>query len=88
MYISSQLQSIGEMSLTLKVKQPIPVGLTFYTEAPLFKELEMHQPPIKVESCEPFNDEYIVKCTLIGLSEADLKKIRLYNQLVTRKRPA
>jgi FixJ family two-component response regulator len=85
LYIGTQLQSIGEMSLTLKTKQPLPIGLTFYTEAPLFEELEIKQPPVKVESCEPLNDEFVVKCTLMGLSEADLKKIRLYNQLLTRK---
>lgn len=88
LYIAGQLQTIGEMSMTLRVKQPIPEGLTFYTEAPLFKELEIHQPPVKVDSCEAVDDEYIVKCTLIGLSEADLRKIRLYNQLVMRKTAA
>ena len=88
LYVPTQLQTIGEMSLTLKTKQPLPVGLTFYTEAHLFKELEIKQPPVKVESCEPQGEEYIAKCALIGLSEVDLKKIRLYNQLLTRKSAA
>lgn len=85
LYIPTHLQSIGEMSLTLKTKQILPVGLTFYTEASLFNQLEIEHPPVKVESCEPQGDEYVAKCTLIGLSEADLKKIRLYNQLLARK---
>ncbi len=85
LYVGGQLQSIGEMSLTLKLKQPLSVGYTFYSEAPLFTELEMSPPPVKVESCEQSGEEYIVKCTLIGLGETDLKKIRLYNQLLTRK---
>lgn len=88
LYIPTQLQSIGEMSLTLKATQPLSIGLTFYTESALFEELEIKQTPIKVESCEPQGTDYIVKCTLIGLSESDLKKIRLYNQLVTRKTSA
>lgn len=85
LYISTHLHSLGEMSLTLKMSQPVPVGLTFYTEAHLFKQLEIQQPPVKVESCELSGDNYIVKCALIGLSESDLKKIRLYNQLVVKK---
>ncbi len=85
LYVGGQLQSIGEMSLTMKFKQPISIGYTFYSEAPLFTELEINPPPVKVESCEQHGEEYIVKCTLIGLAESDLKKIRLYNQLLTRK---
>lgn len=85
LYIPTQLVSIGEMSLTTKTKQLLPLGLTFYTEANLFDELEIKQPPVKVESCVPVGDEYVAKCSLIGLSEVDLKKIRLYNQLLTRK---
>lgn len=85
LYISSHLHSIGEMSLTLRMNQPVPIGLTFFTDAHLFKELEIQQPPIKVESCELSGEIYIVKCSLIGLSESDLKKIRLYNQLIVKK---
>lgn len=85
LYMPTQLLTIGEMSLTLKTKQILPIGLTFYTESALFEELQIKQTPIKVESCEAQGDEFIAKCALIGLSEADLKKIRLYNQLLVRK---
>ncbi len=84
-YLSAQLHSIGELSLTVKMNQSVPVGLTFYTEAHLFKELEINDPPLKVESCELVNEVYLVKCSLIGMSESDLKKIRLYNQLLMKK---
>lgn len=82
LYFSAKLFSIGEISLTLKMHQPLPLGLTFYTEAALFEELEINQPPLKVESCEFVGDSYQIKCTLIGLSESDLKKIRLYSKLL------
>jgi DNA-binding response OmpR family regulator len=85
LYLSTQLHTIGEMSVTLKMNQPVPAGLTFYSEGHLFKELEINQPPLKVESCELLNDIYFVKCSLIGLSESDFKKIRLYNQLIIKK---
>ncbi len=85
LYISTHLHSLGEMSLTLRMAQPVPIGLTFYTDAALFTDLEIQQPPVKVESCELLGEVYVVKCVLIGLSESDLKKIRLYNQLIVKK---
>jgi CheY-like chemotaxis protein len=84
-YFPTQLYSIGEMTLTLKMNQAVPEGLTFYSEAHLFNELEINQPPMKVDSCVAHGDEFLVKCTLIGLSESDLKKIRLYSQLLMKK---
>lgn len=86
--LTAQLLSIGEMSLTLKVRQALPVGLTFLSGAELFDSLEVSQPHLKVESCEPETDQFVIKCSLIGLSETDLKKIRLYSKLLVSKKIA
>jgi DNA-binding response OmpR family regulator len=86
--ISAQLFSIGEMGLTLKSNQELPVGLTFYSDTTLFTELEIEQPPLRVESCSPIDGQFLVKCSMLGLSEADLKKIRLYSQLLMNKASA
>ncbi|MBC7741371.1 MAG: response regulator [Bdellovibrionaceae bacterium] len=80
----AQVFSIGEMGITLKTNQPLPREMTFFSDAELFNELEIAQPPLKVESSVPCEGGYLVKCTLIGLSESDLKKIRLFNQLLMR----
>ena len=76
------MHSIGEMGLTLKTSQVLPPGITFFSDAPLFEQLEIKQPALKVESCEQFDGYCMVKCSMMGLSETDLKKIRLYNQLL------
>lgn len=86
--LSVTLISIGEMSLTLKSNQPLAKGLTFSSDSELFKSLEIAQPVLKVDSCEVQGDCYWIKCSLIGLSEADLKKIRLYSQLLISKKIA
>ncbi len=80
--IFAHMYSLGEMSVTLKVLQPLTVGLTFFSNAALFDQLEIKQPPLKVEACEQFDGYCLAKCAMLGLSEADLKKIRLYNQLL------
>ncbi len=83
--IFAHLHSVGEMSLTLKVLQPLAVGNTFFSNAILFEQLEISQPPLKVESCDQYDGYCLVKCTMLGLSESDLKKIRLYTQLLMSK---
>lgn len=83
LYFVSHITSIGETSITLKVNQPLPVGARLFTQAPLFEKLEIKTPALKVEHCEEKNGEYMVRCTLLGLSESDLKKIRLYQRLLS-----
>ncbi|MBC7419953.1 MAG: response regulator [Bdellovibrio sp.] len=83
--VFANLYSIGEMGLTLKVHQSLPVGLTFFSDAPLFSQLEIKQPPLKVESCKQYEEYCLVQCSMMGLSESDLKKLRLYNQLLMSK---
>ncbi len=81
----AHLFSIGEMGLSLKTNQAFPIGLTFFSDAAFFTELEITQPPLKVEKCVQFDGYFMIQCSMIGLSEVDLKKIRLYSQLLMNK---
>lgn len=85
LHLSAKIVSIGEMSLTIKVNQDMPIGFTFYSDASLFGDLEIKNPLLKVESCHYENEFYYTKCSMIGLKEAELKKIRLYSQLLVSK---
>lgn len=77
--------SIGEVSLTLAANQDYPVGFTFFSDAELFHDLEIKNPALKVEDSTKTSDGYIIRCTIVGLSEIELKKVRLYQQLVCKK---
>lgn len=81
----SQIVSLGEITLTFKTNQSYPLGHTFFSDSTLFKELEIKNPALKVESSSAVEDGYLVKCVMLGLSEAELKKIRLYHKLLSTK---
>lgn len=85
LHLSAKIVSIGEMTLTIQLNQELPAGFSFYSDAPLFAELEIKNPLLKVETCHFENESYFVKCSMIGLKEAELKKIRLYSQLLVGK---
>lgn len=84
LFFSAQVFSIGELGLTLKSDYALPAGFTFFSEAELFDELEIKAPPLKVETSTAFEGGFLIKCALLGLSESELKKIRLYSQLLMR----
>lgn len=82
-YNFSSIFSIGEMTLTFSTNQDYPVGFTFFSDSKLFDELEIKNPALKVESSTKLPDgTYAVQCLMMGLSEAELKKIRLYQKLL------
>lgn len=87
-YNFCEIVSIGEVSLTLRTKQDYPVGFTFFSDSPLFTELEIKNPALKVESSVINEGYYLVQCSLLGLSETELKKIRLYQKLLSPSRTA
>jgi CheY-like chemotaxis protein len=78
----SSIVSIGELSLTLLTNQEYPVGFTFFSDSKLFAELEIKNPALKVESSVKTEDGFAVQCLMLGLSEVELKKIRLYQKLL------
>ena len=86
--VFAHVHSMGEMGLTLKTTQILPAGLTFFSDSPLFSQLEIKQPPLKVESCQQYDGYCLVQCSMMSLSESDLKKIRLYSQLLMNKEVA
>lgn len=88
LYFTSHLVSIGETSLTLKANQNLPNGTRIFTNIRLFEKLEIKNPALKVEHCEEKNGEFIINCTILGLSESDLKKIRLYQKLLSPAKAA
>lgn len=83
-----EIVSIGEVSLTLKTNQDYPLGYTFFSDSALFQELEIKNPALKVESSTPYQGYHLVQCSLLGLCEAELKKIRLYQKLLSPSRAA
>lgn len=87
-YNYCEIVSIGEVSLTLNTNQDYPVGYTFFSDSPLFQELEIKNPALKVESSILKDGYFLVQCSLLGLSEAELKKIRLYQKLLSPSRAA
>ncbi len=87
-YNFSQIVSIGEVSLTLQTNQEYPIGYTFFCDSTLFKDLEVKNPALKVESSMKTNEGYLIRCAMLGLSEAELKKIRLYQKLLIPKKSA
>ncbi|MFZ3230385.1 MAG: response regulator [Pseudobdellovibrio sp.] len=76
------IASIGELSLTFHTNQDYPVGFTFFSDSTLFEELEIKNPALKVETSEKTEFGFAVQCLMLGLSEAELKKIRLYQKLL------
>lgn len=82
-YNYSSIISIGELTLTFGTNQDYPVGFTFFSDSKLFEELEIKNPALKVESSTPTEDGgFAVQCLMLGLSEVELKKIRLYQKLL------
>jgi len=81
-YNFTTIVSIGEMSLTFNTNQDYPVGFTFFSDSKLFDELEIKNPALKVESSVKTDNGYLVQCLMLGLSETELKKIRLYQKLL------
>ena len=77
-----QLHSIGELGISLRCDQALPEGMCFFSDAELFTELEITAPALKVELSTPYGDGFIIKCSMMGLSESDFKKIRLYSKLL------
>ncbi|MBC7465395.1 MAG: response regulator [Bdellovibrio sp.] len=81
-YNYSSIISIGELTLTFHTNQDYPVGFTFFSDSKLFEELEIKNPALKVESSTQTHTGFAVQCLMLGLSEAELKKIRLYQKLL------
>lgn len=81
-YNYSSIISIGELSLTFSTNQDYPIGFTFFSDSKLFEELEIKNPALKVESSTKTENGYAVQCLMMGLSEVELKKIRLYQKLL------
>ncbi len=82
----SRIISIGEVSLTLAANQDYPVGFTFFSDAQIFHDLEIKNPALKVEASTKTSDGFIIRCTMVGLSEVELKKVRLYQKLLVSKK--
>ncbi|OFZ31399.1 MAG: hypothetical protein A2622_02095 [Bdellovibrionales bacterium RIFCSPHIGHO2_01_FULL_40_29] len=83
-----QILSIGEVSLTFKTNQRFPIGFTFFSDSRIFAELEIKNPALKVERVTKSGDDYMVQCAMLGLSEIELKKIRLYQKLLVKSKSA
>lgn len=81
-YNYSSIVSIGELTLTINTNQDYPIGFTFFSDSKLFDELEIKNPALKVEASTPIENGFAVQCLMLGLSEVDLKKIRLYQKLL------
>ena len=70
--------SLGELSFTVQVPYSVSEGATFFMETSLFQDMGIKDVPLKVESCKEVGDVFHLKCFVLGLSDADLQKIRIF----------
>ena len=58
--------------------QAMEEGQKVSLESPIFKEMQIQVPLMKILSCEPKNGRYKLKIQFFGLSEKDLTAIRAW----------
>lgn len=71
--------SVGELSMTLTCEYDVAIGSIFIIETPFLKEIGLRSVPLKIESSVLMTGEnnYELRCSVVGLPEADLQKIRI-----------
>jgi DNA-binding response OmpR family regulator len=75
--VEIQLISISEMGLSYLSNQPTKSGKTVEIEAPLFEELDMSPPPMKVIGCQKIGENlWSVRTVYCGTTDAELQKLR------------
>ncbi|HRK08763.1 MAG TPA: response regulator [Pseudobdellovibrionaceae bacterium] len=76
--IPGTLVSVGELTMTVKSPMSALPGSVFSLDTSLFKDVSITSVPCRIEACTPVDDEFVIKCSIVGLSEGDLQKIRIF----------
>jgi CheY-like chemotaxis protein len=70
------VKSLSEWGLVLSSTFPIQEDLTVDLEVPLFKEINVRTPRLKVLSCLKVTNGYETRITFVGADDSTLQKIR------------
>jgi DNA-binding NtrC family response regulator len=70
------LKSLSEMGLVVTSSFPLQEDMTIELDIPLFKEINVAIPHLKVLSCLKTNDGYETRVHFIGVDDSNLQKIR------------
>ncbi len=92
--INSVITSISESYITMNLAMPVESQSEFEMKAPLYDEIGIHPPLIKLIICreisKPHDSQHLryeAKFSMIGVPESDLRKIRNWiNQEEIRRR--
>ncbi len=74
-----KIVGISEQGLIFKAPLPLPIDLKFKIESPLFTEIGMAQPFLRiyyVSPIDPSDQSYHVETSFVGLGETDFQLIR------------
>ncbi len=90
MEFSIKLQSISEMGLVLNSQHPMLEGKLSTVVSPIFDEMQITPPHLKVLSCLPFkfpHEGYEIRLAFIGTDDTTLQKIRswIFKTQIKRK---
>ncbi|MCB0390236.1 MAG: response regulator [Bdellovibrionales bacterium] len=85
--LETQLISVSEDGLKIRTQFSLPLGCLMTIESSLFHLIDIETPPLKVLSCEKFENETQITLGFVGLSEHEIEKVRswVYKELSKRK---
>ena len=86
-----QLKSISEFGLSFVTESDVEVGNRVHVDLPLFREIGMSTPALKVLSKQtyPHNDEKLIHVIFLGSSDSNLQRLRAWiNTRLLKKRSA
>lgn len=79
LFLDAKLISFGEVTFRLHCSYSLPIGTTMLMEFDALKELELGILPVQItDSTEINKNLFEIRCTLMGMAEKDLQKIRIF----------
>ena len=76
------VKKLSEVGLELETGFFLPPGTTLEVDLKLLGDLQVPPAQAKVFHCEPSESGYRTVCSLVGMKESDLQKIRLYVRMI------
>jgi DNA-binding response OmpR family regulator len=79
--VTSQVYRVSEQGMVILSPISVEKGTKFKVASPLFGELDIEPPPLRVVSCQPAPDrpfQFLTRVTFIGLTDQERQKIRAW----------
>jgi two-component system chemotaxis response regulator CheY len=85
----ARIMTVSEAGLVARLPVPLQDGLAFHLSAPVFNEIGIAPPLLKLQDCQEDRHDgvpgfktlpYIVRLAFVGLAESELMKIRTWAQ--------